>query len=204
MATNAAAVRSQLGKRPRILRLHQEDMCQALGLPPTAKYQSDGGPGPADIVTLLKTHSSKAAEDLRTFLDTLAFNWIIAGTDAHAKNYSLLHGTGGRVRLAPLYDLVSVLPYSDFDPRHIKLAMKIGGKYRVRDIGWHQWEKLAIELRLDPQATVDRIKQLVSAVPDLTALVQKQMTREGLRHPVLTKLAQALTARASKCLREMP
>jgi serine/threonine-protein kinase HipA len=121
------------GPQP-VLRLHQEDLCQALGVRPTMKYQNEGGPGPAGIADLLREHSSRPEEDVAAFVDALAFNWLIGGTDAHAKNYSLLHGGGGRVRLAPLYDLASVLPYPGMDPRRAAMAMRIGGKYRLHDI----------------------------------------------------------------------
>ncbi len=69
------------------------------------------------------------------FLDSIAYNWLIAGTDAHGKNYALLIGSEGRVRLAPLYDLASVLPYPDIDIERAKLSMKLGGEYRLRNIG---------------------------------------------------------------------
>jgi len=85
-------------------RVHQEDMCQALAIPPTRKYQNEGGPGIREIVELLTTNSTNAPEDVATFLDSIAFNWLIAGTDAHAKNYALLIGAEGRVRL-PRYTM---------------------------------------------------------------------------------------------------
>jgi serine/threonine-protein kinase HipA len=89
----AAARASAMGEMARsqpILRLHQEDVCQALSRPPRLKYQSDGGPGPVEIVGLLRSHSTSAEEDVETFVDALIFNWLIAGTDAHGKNYGLL------------------------------------------------------------------------------------------------------------------
>ena len=87
-----------------IRRIHQEDICQALGLPPTQKYQSDGGPGVRAIAELLTNGSTAPNDDVRTFVAAVAFNWFIAGPDAHAKNYALLSGAQSRVRLAPLYD----------------------------------------------------------------------------------------------------
>ena len=83
-------------------RVHQEDMCQALSIPPTQKYQSDGGPGVRDIVDLLRIFSSNPKEDIGTFLDAVYYNWRVAGTDAHAKNYALLLAAAGQVRFAPL------------------------------------------------------------------------------------------------------
>ena len=84
-----------------IRRVHQEDICQAMGLLPTQKYQSDGDPGVRQIVELLTTFSTAPAEDTKTFVGAIAFNWLVAGTDAHAKNYALLLGAESRIRLAP-------------------------------------------------------------------------------------------------------
>jgi serine/threonine-protein kinase HipA len=84
-------------------------MCQALSIPPSRKYQNEGGPGIHDIVELLKVYSSSPSEDVNTFIDSITYNWLVGGTDAHAKNYGLLIGSEGRVRLAPLYDVASVL-----------------------------------------------------------------------------------------------
>src|SRR5262249_6698729 len=140
-AGRAATLEKQAEVQP-ILRLHQEDLCQAMAVKPALKYENEGGPGVAAVVSLLRAHSSSAAEDVGTFIDALLFNWLIAGTDGHAKNYAILHGGGGRVRLSPLYDIASALPYGHLDVRKLKLAMKIGGKYRVAEIGAHQWRKL--------------------------------------------------------------
>src|SRR6185312_2373835 len=115
-------------------RIHQEDVCQALGIPPAKKYQSDGGPSARSIAELLQLHSSSPDEDTGTFVIALGLNWLLAATDGHAKNYSLLIAPGGRVRLAPLYDIASVLPYPQFDLARVKLATKVGDKYRLRDI----------------------------------------------------------------------
>ncbi len=180
-------------------RVHQEDMCQALAIPPTRKYQNEGGPGIRDIVELLKTHSTSAEEDVRTFLDSIAYNWLIAGTDAHAKNYAVLIGAEGRVRLAPLFDVASVLPYRDVDIERVKLSMKVGGEYRLRDIGPYQWGKLAEELRLDPEAVRQRVVNLADQIDDRASDVKRQMTTEGLAHPLLARLAEALARRAARC-----
>lgn len=98
-----------------LIRVHQEDICQALSVLPTRKYENEGGPGPRAVIDLLREYSGAREEDVSTFVDALAFNWLIAGTDAHAKNYSVLIGPSGRVCLAPLYDLASALPYDDMD-----------------------------------------------------------------------------------------
>ncbi|MGH6946183.1 MAG: type II toxin-antitoxin system HipA family toxin [Kiloniellales bacterium] len=199
----------------RLHRVHQEDFCQALGRLPGAKYQSDGGPGPREIVELLravtftgearrKTGGRPAAdEDVATFVDALIFNWLIGGTDAHAKNYALLIGGGGLVRLAPLYDVASILGYPDIDTHKAKLAMKIGGQYRLRRIGLPEWLKLARELRLDAEETIERIRELAEALPDKLATETANAKEAGPSHPLIPRLADAMIERAKDCSRRL-
>jgi len=184
-------------------RIHQEDMCQALGLHPTRKYESDGGPGARTIAELLRTQSSNPQEDVQSFADAMAFNWLIAGTDAHAKNFGLLLGGGGAVRLAPLYDLASILPYRTIPLRKAKLAMKIGGEYRLSNIGLRSWHKFATELRLDEGLLVARLKTMAAALPDHSATTLRELESEGLSHVTLTRLADRLKARADICQRQL-
>jgi serine/threonine-protein kinase HipA len=189
--------RARVGSR--WVRIHQEDMCQAFGLHPARKYESDGGPGVQSIVELLREQSSSPEEDVQSFLDAIAFNWLIAGTDAHAKNFSLLLGQNGVVRLAPLYDLASILPYLNVNLSKVKLAMKIGGEYRLRNIGLRHWQRLATELRLDDAKLIDRIRAMAQAVPDQAAAVRKQIAGEGLSHVTITRLCERLEMRAVAC-----
>jgi serine/threonine-protein kinase HipA len=182
-------------------RIHQEDMCQALGLHPTRKYESDGGPGVRKITELLRDQSSSPDLDVQSLLDAIAFNWLIAGTDAHAKNYSLLLGGGGTVRLAPFYDLASILPYRAVDLSKVKLAMKIGGEYRLRNIGLRHWQRLATELRLDDARLIDGLRAMAQAIPDQAAAVLKQIEGEGLSHVTITRSSDQLKTRAASCER---
>jgi len=184
-----------------IVRLHQEDICQALGVSPTSKYQNEGGPSPEDVVELLRRHSSNPTEDIDTFIDALILNWLIAGTDAHAKNYSILLGGGGRVRLAPLYDLASTLPYDDLHPRTVKSAMKIGGKYRVHEIGARQWRKLGSAIRVGSDRVALRAEELSEQVGDAMEAVRAEAHDSGLAHPIVDRLADDVGRRASDCLR---
>jgi serine/threonine-protein kinase HipA len=182
-----------------IARVHQEDFCQALGAPPTRKYENEGGPGVARIVGLLREHSRSAAEDIATFLDALALNWIIGGSDGHAKNFSVLIGPSG-VRLAPLYDVASALPYPDLGPPRIKLAMKIGGEYLLAKIGRRQWEKLAIELRMDEARLVARVAGLAERIPAAVRKVRRSAEQEGLSHPILARIEKDIRSRATECV----
>ncbi|QYU67635.1 HipA domain-containing protein [Leptolyngbya sp. 15MV] len=184
-----------------IRRVHQEDMCQALGVPPTIKYENEGGPGVARIVGLLRESSSEPRDDVDTFIGAIAFNWLIGGTDAHAKNYSILIGSGGRVRLAPLYDVASIFPYDDFDPMRIKLAMKLGGRYRVRDIAARNWDTLAHEAGTDPDRVAGRVGDMIERLPDAAEGVRAQMRAQHLDHAVLDRLVEELRRHVAGCAR---
>jgi serine/threonine-protein kinase HipA len=182
-----------------IHRIHQEDMCQAAGLPPTQKYQADGGPSVRTIVDLLSNTSRAPEADRQTFIDAVAFNWFTAGTDAHAKNYSLLLGAGPTVRLAPLYDLASILPYPGMRPIGLKLAMKIGGEYGLRNIAQRQWKKLAAETHVNAEELIGTLLAMAESMPDHVATVQKRCTQEGLTHPIIDRLSERLIVWAKEC-----
>jgi serine/threonine-protein kinase HipA len=182
-----------------IRRVHQEDMCQALGVMPTRKYQNEGGPGIKEIVELLRIQSSARDEDVRTFVYAIGFNWLVAGTDAHAKNYALLIGGEPRVRLAPLYDVASILPYREFDVQKVRLAMKVGGEYRLRDIGLRAWQKLAREIRFDDDELIAALRRMAGQLPDQIRTASAQAHEEGLDKPIIDRLAAALTERALAC-----
>ena len=184
-------------------RIHQEDMCQALGLPPTRKYEADGGPGAARIVTLLENFSISPLEDVEAFVDILGYNWLIGGSDGHAKNYSVLITTATALRLAPFYDLASALAYPALDPHKIKLAMKIGGSYRLRDIGRRNWERLALGLPFHGGALINRLIEFAKVLPDHISDTARQLHEQGLHHPVIDRLSEQLRKRADDCLRAL-
>jgi serine/threonine-protein kinase HipA len=192
----------RLHKGNAILRVHQEDACQALGIMPTKKYQNEGGPSAFDIVQLLRTYSTDRAADVDTFIAAVGFNWLIAGTDAHAKNFSLLLG-GHRVRLAPLYDVASILPYPGVDLQKIKLAMKIGGEYRVSRIALRQWHKFAREMRVDADKLVDTLIAMAKQLPDEVDAARTRAREEGLKEVMIERLAAHLVKRAGECRRTL-
>ena len=109
----------------RLLRLPQEDFCQSLSVPPTRKYQSDGGPTLVDALRLLDG-SDNPAEDQAVVLQAQILFWLIGATDGHAKNFSLFLGPGGRYWLTPLYDILTAQPSLDakqIERRQFRLAM---------------------------------------------------------------------------------
>lgn len=184
----------------KVTRIHQEDMCQALARMPHLKYQNQGGPSPREIISLIREHSSNRETDEARFMDALIFNWLISGTDAHAKNYSFLIAPHGQVRLSPLYDLSSALPYpKQIPPRKATLGMKIGGQYKVQAIGKRDWEKFATESRIDFEALRTRILQLSEAMPVAADKVGVEMQSQGVMHDVVERLIEGLADRVLHC-----
>lgn len=123
------------------LRLPQEDFCQATATPPHLKYEADGGPGIIDIARIL--HSAQSRDnDLAILLRAQLLFFLLAGTDGHAKNFSIFLLPGGRYRLTPLYDVLSAWPVTGDAPNHLdyqklRLAMALPGRnkhYRLRDM----------------------------------------------------------------------
>jgi len=122
----------------RLLRVPQEDFCQALSVPPTLKYNSDGGPGIRECLALLNG-SDYAEEDRLAFLKAQIVFWLIGAPDGHAKNFSLFLTPGGRYRMTPLYDIMSTQPnYAarQLQRKEFRLAMAVGDKryYQIDDI----------------------------------------------------------------------
>ncbi len=187
----------------RLVRIHQEDLGQALSLPPARKYQTDGGPGPQQIVDVLRSVIvGQAAEtDVWRFVDALAFNWVIGGTDAHAKNYSLLLAAG-QVRLAPLYDIASILPYDDSNGRRIRLAMTIGVDDKLPRVDRRRaWERLAQDLRLDATAVLERAAAVAARLPEAFAAAATDPSVQNLGSTLPNRLAGMVATRAATCSR---
>jgi serine/threonine-protein kinase HipA len=147
-------------------RIHQEDFCQALGVEPNKKYQADGGPSLEDLVSLLREVEVRPADDdINALIRAAAFNWLILGTDAHAKNYSLLL-SGRQVRFAPLYDLASAAPYGEH-PKKLRMSQKIGRDYRPTEISSLHWERLAETSRIDSDRLLQDIASMATRLPDI-------------------------------------
>jgi serine/threonine-protein kinase HipA len=171
-------------------RIHQEDLCQALGLMPTRKYQEDGGPSIAQIVTLLRRVSSNPDDDIERFLKANIFNWLIGGTDAHTKNYSLLIAPRDEVRLAPLYDLSSQLPYPQLIEQAV--AMKIGEHYKIARIGREDWQKVAIACAIPEDTLISMIMEMAGSFPGMIESAHSQAISDGLADNIVTPLARKL------------
>ncbi|MER9436394.1 type II toxin-antitoxin system HipA family toxin [Mesorhizobium sp. M0618] len=182
------------------IRIHQEDMCQALSVMPTLKYENQGGPG---ITTISKTVLSASLDPIRdrqTFLAANVFNWIIAGTDAHAKNYSMLLGAQGEARLAPLYDISSILPHLgegeiEAEMRDLKLAMKIDRVYPIDEIMPRHWARCASSAKVGGEYTVRTIRHQLAVMPDMASECAQELRQEGIFHEIVGRLVDAIATR---------
>jgi serine/threonine-protein kinase HipA len=186
----------------RLVRVHQVDMCQALGVSPKLKYEIEGGPTAPEIVTFLRERSAKPGEDIDTFIRALGFNWMIYGTDAHARNYSALLGSGGVLRLAPLYDLISALPYRRaHGDSKIRLCMSVGGETHARSIGAAAWRAFAHAADLRWDQVRDALVELATATPAaLHDVVTEAIEEHGLDATFTQNFQRDAEKRARRCL----
>jgi len=153
-----------------IIRLPQEDMCQATGASPLRKYQSDGGPGIAQIMELL-LGSDHAEQDLRRFFKTQLIFWVLAATDGHGKNFSIAHLARGRYRATPIYDVLSAHPVigkgkNQIPPQKAKLAMAVRGStnyYLIEKIQRRHWIAQAQQVGLGAAAAEQLIEEIIGS-----------------------------------------
>ena len=129
-----------------IIRIHQEDFCQAMGISRLHKYEENGGPGFAACGKILLHPSLSLDQTAREmFIKCAVFNYIIGNCDAHGKNFSLLYQRGTGINLAPFYDLVSTMAYPELAQ---KFAMAIGKTYRFDRIAEHSWKQFAADMNV--------------------------------------------------------
>jgi serine/threonine-protein kinase HipA len=163
--------------RKTLLRLPQEDFCQALGLPPHLKYQRDGGPGLVQIADRLR-QSANARNDIEMLLAAQVLFWMLAAPDGHAKNFSIQLFARGAFALAPLYDVMSIWPVegdggSQWSWHKAKLAMAIPGnraRYRLREIRRTHFDEMARQCFFDENAA-GVLTPILEKTPDVIAQV---------------------------------
>ena len=172
-----------------LMRLPQEDFCQVKGLPSHLKYEADGGPGVADLATVLQG-STQAEKDLTTLLTTQLLFWMLGAPDGHAKNFSIRILPQGRYALTPLYDVMSIWPVEGNGPNQFsmfkaKMAMAVLGKnkhYHFKDIQRRHFNHMAAKCIIRKEAVLEsvleRVPNVIEAVgqrlpagfPELVAL----------------------------------
>lgn len=153
-----------------VMRLHQEDVCQSFGMPPSKKYAEDGG---LSAQTIMRSRMTDEGSRTR-FYDALIYNYLIGATDGHAKNYSLMHDVGSGFFLAPLYDIASIIPYAEGEHEY-KVAMGIGGDARIGRLRGSTIRRFARHVGMDATAVIDRSIKLANDVRESVEHVVSEM-----------------------------
>jgi serine/threonine-protein kinase HipA len=172
----------------RLLRIPQEDCCQALGIHPSKKYESDGGPGIARILNILKGSDDPLA-DRALFMKAQVVYWLLGATDGHAKNFSLHMMPGGRFHLAPLYDVMSVQPAVDarrLRRTAMKFAMAVGDNrhYVVGEILPRHFRQTATSNGVSDETVDEIFSDLINRVPDALKATTERMPANFPQHLV--------------------
>ena len=154
-----------------VTRIHQEDFCQALGIAPEMKYEREGGPSIVACQDLITRYTARPAVDTIKFLNIVIFNYLIGNSDAHGKNFSLLYKSS-KPELAPAYDLLSTEIYPDLS---VKMAMKIGGHYKPRDIYTRHFHKLVPNTKAAHSAMNQLMKRMIDKISDLSLDVKESL-----------------------------
>jgi serine/threonine-protein kinase HipA len=139
-------------------RIHQEDLCQATGVPPESKYQEDGGPSLRRIADILAAVAAPGS--LERLLQAVTVNCLVGNGDAHAKNFSLLHHPTGALTLAPLYDLMCTQWYGDD-----RLAMYVDDVHRTDRVTTDRIVNEAARWGMPHERAATIVNELVDAAP---------------------------------------
>ncbi|KAB2737766.1 type II toxin-antitoxin system HipA family toxin [Brucella anthropi] len=174
-------------------RIHQEDFCQALGVPPETKYASEGGPTFKDCFELLRRVSARPATDVLKLLDAAIFNLVVGNADAHGKNFSILYDDQGP-RMAPLYDLLSTIAYPDLSP---KMAMRIGKRATLAEMDAVGWQTFAKEAGVGLPLVRRRITDLVDATAEAVARVLEDISDLCIDSARINQVADLIAGRAN-------
>ncbi len=178
-----------------VRRIHQEDFCQALGVPPETKYASEGGPTFKDCFALLRRVAARPAVDVLKLLDAVIFNVIAGNADAHGKNFSILYDAEGP-RLAPLYDLLATVAYPDLSP---KFAMKIGKRATLAELDAKGWAAFAADAGLGLPLIRRRVAEISKGVLEKATVVAAELSRPGLDRAAVEQFADMVRDRAERC-----
>jgi serine/threonine-protein kinase HipA len=162
----------------KLLRLPQEDTCQALGISPNLKYQADGGPGIENIMRLL-LGSAEPTKDRDIFFSTQILFWLLAAIDGHAKNFSIRIEADGKYRLTPLYDIMSAYPLianKQLQAKKIKMAMALKGKSNIYH--WHDMQaRYFLNMAKAANYSTQRAEQLLDSMLSKVETVIEQVTK---------------------------
>jgi len=169
-------------KDGRLLRLPQEDCCQALSVPPTRKYQNEGGPGLEDILDLMKGSDDPAVDQATIFKAQVLF-WLIGATDGHAKNFSVFLGPGCSYHLTPLYDILTAQPSliaRQIERKQMKLAMAVGARshYRINEIHGRHFIQTGEQAGLPKALIANALTEMGETTAKAVAVIESELPND--------------------------
>jgi len=178
-------------------RVQQEDLTQALGLMPSAKYEQDGGPTLGDVAALLRRSTDDPIRDIGQLRDWQLLNYLIGNYDAHAKNLSLLYPTPhGPPRLAPFYDLICLEFLDRIGIRFERaLAFFVGAKSVPEEIGRDDWRAMAKAIGVPPRRLLDRLRTFADQLPELARQTRATFAARHGDNPVYDRFEEVIADR---------
>lgn len=177
-----------------MVRLHQEDFCQSLGVSADMKYENEGGPSLKTCFQLIRDHSVNPIADVKSLLQWTIFNYLIGNADAHGKNISILFTKQGP-RLAPFYDLLSTAIYPNLSR---KVAMKIGGEYRPEWISVRHWERFANDIGVNTKIIHQNLKKMSEKITVEVDALKENFSKQCGENDGVRQVCRLIHSRVEK------
>lgn len=177
----------------KMVRIHQEDFCQALGIYPENKYENEGGPTFAQCQNVLKNYSAEPGSDQMKMLKRMIFNYLIANSDAHAKNFSLLYHHNKPI-LAPAYDLLCTEIYPGVTG---KMAMKIGGRYKPYEVCLRHWHRIVPDTAVARSNIEKQLKQMAEECIEKSQQLKETLIKDGFSSDIYEGICEVIQKRAT-------
>jgi len=186
----------KLSPQGSVQRLHQEDFCQALSVPPELKYEDEGGPGIASSLDLIQHAVNQPAKDRLAFLKMQIFHYLVGNADAHAKNFALLYSLDTRSpSLAPVYDVVCTASYPELAKR---IAMKVGGRNLPDTIHLKHWLTILPDTKASQKLVTKELTLLAQKTQAAARKLHSEAEQLGFMHPVLNDVLKVIESRAAR------
>ncbi|WP_310622217.1 type II toxin-antitoxin system HipA family toxin [Flexibacterium corallicola] len=179
-----------------IQKLHQEDFCQAMSVPPALKYEADGGPGLPHSMDLIKKASCRPAQDILTFRQMVIFNYLAGNSDAHGKNFALIYDKD-KPQLAPVYDVISTTIYPQFTSN---MAMSMLAQYQPHKITLKHWFSLVPDTAAAKKTLIKELQALAIQTSTKSKELLEEYQQKGERSPVLQTIDKKIQSRSRKIL----
>ena len=175
-----------------IQRLHQEDFCQALSIPPEIKYEREGGSNLKQCQALIKQYSIRPALDQIELLKRIIFNYIIGNADAHGKNFSLLYQRS-KPELSPAYDLFCTAVYPELAS---KMAMKIGTEYKAEAVFDRHWYGLVPNTAVAKRNLKKQMMEMALSCQKLSVKLKNRLNNEAIQSPIFDCIIKVIEERS--------